>query len=214
MRRLPGETRQKVFDFVRQRVLAGTPPTVREVQEALGFRAVQSAQEHLEALVVTGRLTKAPGQSRAYRLPESERAGTPAAFIPLLGRVQAGLLTEAVEDREGYVPVEVDHGRLSHRQADRLFALRVRGDSMTGAGILDGDLVIVHRQATAESGEIVVALIGEETTVKRLRRRRGRIELCPENPAFAPIIVTPPDEVTLLGKVIEVRRYLDGFHHH
>ena len=178
MRRLPGETRQKVYDFVRQRVLAGSPPTVREVQEALGFRAVQSAQEHLEALVATGRLTKATGQSRAYRLPAG--SGAPAAFVPLLGRVQAGLLTEAVEDREGYVPVEVDRGGLHQRQAERLFALRVRGDSMTGAGILDGDVVIVHRQTTAESGEIVVA---------------------------------PSDEVTLLGKVIEVRRYLDGFHH-
>ena len=207
MRRLPGETRQKVYDFVRQRVLAGSPPTVREVQEALGFRAVQSAQEHLEALVATGRLTKASGQSRAYRLPAG--GGTPAALIPLLGRVQAGLLTEAVEDREGYVPVEVDRGGLHQRQAERLFALRVRGDSMIGAGILDGDVVIVHRQTTAESGEIIVALIGEETTVKRLRRRRGRIELCPENPAFEPIVVAPPDEVTLLGKVIEVRRYLD-----
>ncbi|MBP2680732.1 MAG: regulatory protein LexA, partial [Candidatus Krumholzibacteriota bacterium] len=90
----------------------------------------------------------------------------------------------------------------------QLFALRVHGESMIGAGILPGDLVIVRSQATAQSGEIVVALIGDEATVKRLRLRRGRIELHPENPAFEPII-PGPNECTILGKVIEIRRHLE-----
>jgi repressor LexA len=91
----------------------------------------------------------------------------------------------------------------------QLFALRVHGESMTGAGIFPGDIVIVRSQSTAQSGEIVVALIGDEATVKRLRLRRGRIELHPENPVFEPII-PGPNECTILGKVIEIRRHLES----
>jgi repressor LexA len=123
-------------------------------------------------------------------------------LVPLLGRVAAGALDVAVEDPEGYVPVQ------SRGSGGELFALRVRGESMTGAGILPGDVVIVRRQRRASSGEVVVALVGEEATVKRLRLRRGRVELHAENPAFEPIV---PDsrELTLLGKVVEVRRRLE-----
>lgn len=191
-----GETRERVFRFVQERLLYGIPPTVREVQEAFGFRAVETAREHLEALVAEGRLSKRPGLSRGYVLPT---AGPPAVFVPILGRVQAGQLSTAVEDLEGYLPVET---RLT---AEELFALRVRGESMTGAGILPDDLVIVRRQPTANTGEIVVALVEDEATVKRLRIRRGRYELHPENPAFEPLI-PPPGELRLLGKVIELRR--------
>jgi repressor LexA len=204
MGRQPGQTRQRVYEFVRGRVLAGEPPSVREIQAALGLKAVQSAQAHLEALVAEGRLIKSTGKFRSYRLPDAA-GGPPAVLVPVLGRVQAGLLTEAVEDREGYVPV--DSGRLGGQ--DRLFALQVRGDSMTGAGILAGDLVIVRQQPSAETGDIVVALVGEEATVKRLVRKRDRIELHPENPDFEPIVIRPPGDMVLLGRVIEVRRYLD-----
>ena len=199
----PGETRERIFRFVRERLLAGLPPTVREVQQAFGFRAVQTAREHLEGLVAAGRLAKEPGRSRGYRLPAVPGRGeSPMVLIPLLGRVPAGPLDLAVEDLEGYVPIQ------SHRSPDELFGLRVRGDSMTGAGILAGDIVVVHRQPSADSGEIVVALIEDEATVKRLRLRKGRVELHPENPAFD-VIAPDPEEVTLLGKVIEVRRQLD-----
>jgi repressor LexA len=121
-------------------------------------------------------------------------------MVPVLGQVQAGGLQAAIEDPQGYVPVEA-------RRVGKLFALRVRGDSMTGAGILAGDLVIVRSQPTAQSGEIVVALVEEEATVKRLRIRRGRVELHPENPDFARIV--PGVECTILGRVVEVRRHLD-----
>ncbi len=195
----PGETRKKVFEFVRDRILAGRPPTVREVQEALGFRAVQTARAHLERLVAEGRLVVERGRARGYRLP-----GHPGStvLVPLLGRVPAGPLDTAVEEAEGYLPVET-RGR-----GGDLFALRVRGESMTGAGILPGDLVIVRRQPEARDGDIVVARVGDEATVKRLRTRSGRVELLPENPAFAPI-VPAPGEVEILGKVVEVRRRLE-----
>jgi repressor LexA len=198
----PGQTRGQVLRFVRERLLAGRPPTVREVQEAFGFRSVQSAREHLEALVSEGRLVKEPGVSRGYGLPSS--TGRAPALVPLLGRVQAGDLTAAIEEPDGgYITAHVSSA------GEEAFALRVRGESMAGAGILAGDIVVVRRSAAAEPGDIVVALVGEEATVKRLRRVRGRLELHPENPAFAPI-VPAQGEMIILGVVIEVRRYLEG----
>jgi repressor LexA len=219
----PGASRRRVLDFVRERLLQGAPPTVREVQAALGFSAVQTAREHLERLVGEGRLAKASGVARGYRLPEHETGagGLPALLVPLLGRVQAGALTAAIEDPEGHVAIEVrPHSALARSKSSDLFALRVRGDSMNGAAILDGDIVIVRRQPKAEHCDIVVAQVGDEATVKRLKIRRGRVELAPENPAFESIVLgsnSPGGEaeavspsLVLLGKVIEVRRYLEG----
>ncbi len=198
----PGQTRGRVYRLVQERLLAGSPPTVREVQEAFGFRSVQTAREHLEALVTDGRLTKMPGQARGYRLPHGSGRPVPTHLVPLLGRVPAGPWDAAVEDLEGYLPVQ------STRATGNLFALRVHGDSMTGAGILPGDIVVVRRQSTAHSGDIVVARIDDEATVKRLRMRGRCVELHPANPAY-PILKPSRDELTLLGKVIEVRRDLE-----
>jgi len=217
----PGQTRERVFRFVRQRLLSGRPPTVREVQARFGFRSPQTAREHLERLVRDGLLAKEPGRARGYRLPG---AGTgdgfgrdaPLRLVPVLGQVQAGAPVTAVEDLEGYVPIEERAGE------DELFGLRVRGESMRDAGILPGDLAIVRRQDTARSGEIVVALLGDEATVKTLRRRGRRIELHPAHPDF-PVIVPggssedadedeneagDGDAFCLLGRVIEIRRRL------
>ena len=198
-RRPRGQSRELVYRFVRDRLLAGEPPTVREVQENLGFKAVQTAREHLTRLVEEGRLVKQPGVSRGYRLP-SDDPGIPPILVPLLGQVQAGAPTLAVEDVEAYLPVH------SSYPAEELFALRVKGESMIGAGILPGDIVIVRRQPLVASGEIVVALVGDEATVKTLRQRRKNFYLEPANPDFEPIA---PTEFTLLGRVIEVRRELD-----
>jgi len=196
-----GQTRDRVFRLVRDRLLSGSPPTVREVRDAFGFRSVQTAREHLEGLVQEGRLLKQPGIARGYRLALD--GGSATASVPLLGRVPAGALDAAIEDCVGYIPVQTRH------PASKLFALRVSGDSMTGAGILDGDVVIVRRQRTANSGEIVVALVGDEATVKRMKLRANRVELHPENPAYE--VITPdPRELSLLGKVIEVRRRLEN----
>jgi repressor LexA len=195
-----GQTREKVFRFVRDRLAGGRPPTVREVMDAFGFRSPQTAREHLDGLVEEGRLRKEPGVARGFRLPG--RDGAPTVMVPLLGRVPAGPLDLAVEDLEGHLAVQ------TRRPPGELFSLRVRGDSMKDAGILDGDVVVVRRQPRAEPGEIVVALVGDEATVKRLRLKRGRIELHPENDAYPPIVPEPGD-VRLLGRVIEIRRVLE-----
>ena len=195
----PGRTRERIFRYVRGRLLAGRPPTVREVQEAFGFRAPASAREQLESLVAEGRLAKDVGRSRGYRLPGSrggnQTGGNPAigdllavgsgtVLVPVLGRVQAGALTEAIEEAVSMEDTEFvcvaegrRRGELFAQQlfAQQLFALTVRGESMRDAGILDGDVVVVRRQRTAETGRIVVALVvdGEsgvpEATVKTLR---------------------------------------------
>ena len=233
----PGRTRSEVLNYVRKRLRAGDPPSVREVQKAFGFRSVESARSHLEALVESGALAKRPGrQARCYCLgsadlqvplaatpdPDPERTwrsalpadlqvrapGEAGVRVPLLGRIPAGDPTLAVEDREGFLAVP---GR---RIDDPLFALRVTGESMIEAGILDGDVVVVRQQSTARSGEVVVVMVGDvegEATVKVLRKRRGgrEIVLEPCNPAFTPRVIAA-DEVRVLGKVIEVRRYLDG----
>jgi repressor LexA len=197
----PGQTRGQIFSFMYERLLKGLPPTVREVQKAFGFKSVQTAREHLENLVAEGRLMKSPGLARSYRLPAKPGADIPL-LVPLLGRVQAGELTTAVEDPDGYVAVQ------RRSVGDDLFALKVRGESMVDAGILPGDVVVVRKQSSADSGDIVVALVDDEATVKRLRRIDGRVELHPENPSFTPI-VPDPNALVLLGKVVEVRRSLE-----
>ncbi len=206
----PGKTRERIYRFVQERLLRGAAPTIREIQGAFGFSALETARAHLMALVAEGRLVHEPGRARGYRLPFHRRgrgaSGGEAEMrlVPLLGRVQAGALSMATEHLEAWVAVQ------TRRARDELFALRVRGASMTGAGILPGDIVIVRRQPVAESGEIVVALAGDEATVKTLRRgARGRMELHPANPAFD-VLVFPAGDLVLLGKVIEVRRYLDA----
>jgi repressor LexA len=198
-----------VFHFVCERIAQGMPPTVREVQEAMGFRAVQSAREHLEGLVAAGQLVKEPGRARGYGMPAASGSAGPVALVPLLGRVQAGALSLAVEDLEGYVPV-APGGPAARSGTGGLFALRVQGDSMVGAAILPGDLVLVRKQETARHGEIVVALVGEEATVKRLVIRDGRPELHAENPDYPPIVPEDSTELRILGKVVEVRRELEG----
>ena len=195
-----GQTREKVFRFVRDRLAGGRPPTVREVMEAFGFRSPQTAREHLDALLEEGRLKKEPGVARGFRLPGHGEA--PTVMVPLLGRVPAGPLDLAIEDLEGHLPVQ------TRRAPGDLFSLRVHGDSMKDAGILDGDIVVVRRQQNANAGDIVVALVGDEATVKRFRLKRGRVELHPENDAYQPIVPEPGD-VKVLGKVVEVRRALE-----
>jgi repressor LexA len=196
----PGRTREKVYRFMRDRLLAGAPPTVREVQAAMGFDAVESARRHLDALVADGRLRKTPGRSRSYRLAEDRGRPARVRTVPLVGSVQAGALHAAIETPDGYVTIESD-GR------GDFFALHVRGDSMVGAGILDRDIVIVRRQDMAEWGDIVVALVGDEATVKTLERRGRRIALVAANPSYPPIVLDA-QAVRIVGRVTEVRRRL------
>ncbi len=204
----PGETREKIMSWVRGRLSRGESPSVREVQAAFGFRSTESARAHLLALVAEGRLVKREG-ARGYRLPGPRSSvsdsSQPRTRVALLGRVPAGGVTEAVESAEGWLDIA------GHRPGDALFALRVEGESMRDAGILDGDVVVVRRQSTARSGDVVVAMIDGEATVKVLKRPRtgNQVILEPRNDAYDAMTV-PAASVVILGKVVEVRRWLDG----
>lgn len=193
---------QAVLDAIRRHLdTTGVPPTRAELAATLGFRSPNAAEEHLRALARKGAITLTPGASRGLRL-----TGPPAGALPVVGRVAAGSPILAVEHLEGHLAVD---GALFRPRADYL--LRVRGQSMTGAGILDGDLLAVHRAAEARDGQIVVARVDGEVTVKRYRRRGARVTLLAENPAFAPIEVDlRRQELALEGLGVGVLRGATG----
>lgn len=172
----------------------GYPPTVREICAELGIRSTSTVHRYLRELQADGRITMGENQNRAITLNNAAPAGT----IPVLGRVAAGSPILAEEEVEEYIPWS--------GSAAGLFALRVRGDSMIKCGILSGDIVVVRQTPEAESGEIVVALVGGDATVKRFYKENGHFRLQPENDAYEPILV---DEVTILGKVVSVVRTYD-----
>jgi repressor LexA len=163
----------------------GFPPTRAEIARGLGFASANAAEEHLRALARKGAVEILPGASRGIRLA-ARRAGAPPGTLPVVGRVAAGTPVLAEENVEDSLPVDP---RLFSPPADYL--LRVVGESMRDAGILDGDLLAVYRTPEARDGQIVVARLADEVTVKRFRRRGGAIHLLPDNPAFAPIVVDP-----------------------
>jgi len=183
------ERQQKTLSFLQEYLQTqGLPPTLREIAEALGFPSHSSAQACVESLVRKGILERSP-QHRGLRLPSGNVAAIRAALVselPLIGRVAAGSPILAEENIESQL--EVDPA-LFRPRADYL--LRVVGLSMRDVGILDGDLLAVHKTATATDGQIVVARLDDEVTVKRLRHERNRVLLLPENPDFEPIEVDP-----------------------
>ena len=168
----------------------GYAPSIREIGEAVGLTSTASVHYHLEILRQEGAITTDGVKKRTIRVVGLEREGK----IPVVGVVTAGQPILAVENIEGYLPWDGEDG---------MFALRVRGDSMINAGILDGDKVVVRPQNMADSGEIVVALIEDSATVKRLKRENGEVWLMPENPSYAPIDGT---NAQILGKVKAVVR--------
>ena len=171
------------------------PPTIREIAQHFGFSSTGTVRDYLHALAQKGYIRLTANKSRAIELIKE------AIFnVPILGRVQAGLPTMAVEEIEGYL--NLDSLVFSD---DETFALRVRGDSMIGAGIMPDDLVLIRRQNIAQTGETVVALVGnEEATVKHLVKRGNMYYLEPANPAYEPIPVN--EDVQIIGKVISVIR--------
>ena len=177
---------RQILDWIRMHIeSAGMPPTRAEIASGLGFSTASSAEDHLQALAKKGAIELKPGTSRGLRLRDFP--GMPVqGTLPLVGRVAAGSPILAAEHIEGRCKVDP---ALFSPHAD--FLLRVHGASMQDAGILDGDLLAVHKTAEARSGQIVVARLGDEVTVKRLKRRGREIVLMPENAAFAPIEVDP-----------------------
>ena len=180
-----------ILDYVIQFVQEnGYAPSIREIGEAVGLRSTASVSYHLRQLQEKGLLQSPGSKGRKRAISTGVRPGQ----IPVVGLVTAGIPILAVENQEGTIPWEGDPG---------CFALRVRGESMINAGILSGDLVVVRPQQTAMDGQIVVARIGDEATVKRLSRRNGQVWLLPENPDFEPI---DGSEAELIGLVKAVVR--------
>lgn len=179
----------------------GIAPTVAELSDAHGVTR-STIQDQIDQLVRKGYLSRQNNKARSI-LIQKDPMGEPNALVslPLVGTVAAGLPLLAQENIVTHVLIDP-----SLIRSGQHFALQVKGSSMTGAGINEGDLLIIRRQALAETGDIVVALLGDEGTVKRLWMREGRIELRPENPEFTPIVIHPDDDFRLIGKVVSVSR--------
>lgn len=187
------EKQQKMLAFLKERIRDGVPPTVREICAAAGIKSTSTVHAYLQKLEEAGYINRDTGLTRSIRIP-----GEAVSRVPLLGKVTAGLPILAVEEVEDYVPYSG-----GGYQPEELFALRVSGTSMLNAGILDHDIVIVHKTPAANNGDIVVALVGDEATVKRIYFEKDHIRLQPENEAFEPIIVK---EAVVLGKVVSLLR--------
>jgi repressor LexA len=195
----------RILEFIRTTVRdRGYPPTVREIGEAVGLTSSSSVHSQLANLERRGLLHKDPTKPRAIGLQRREPMGDPGVQVPLVGRIAAGAPILAEEHVEEYLAVP--NGFASDREH---FALRVVGDSMTGAGILDGDVVVVRSQDAADDGDVVAAVLPgpaeDEATVKRLRRKGGRMMLAPENPAMEPFEL---GDGRVVGKVVAVLRKL------
>ena len=194
---------QQIYDYILAFLSQhGYPPSVREIGAAVGLKSPSTVHFHLKGLEEVGVIVKTEGKTRAITLTHAgaaEEADPQANQIPVLGNVAAGAPILAQEYIEDYLTFDTQGLSGEH------FALKVRGESMLGAGILPGDLVVVHRQQEAYNGEIVVALFEDEATVKTLRRKDGHTWLLPANDAYAPI---NGDDAQIIGKVVAVvRRY-------
>jgi len=198
---------QEIFDFIRKySAKYGYPPTVRDIGKAVGLASSSTVHAHLANLEKIGLLRRDPSKPRAIELldravgsaVESVRGIVRSDGLPVLGSVAAGQPILAEENIEDYVSVPDIAGG-----SEGEYVLRVRGDSMRDAGILEGDLVVVHSQQTARDGDVVVALLGEEATVKRFFREADHVRLQPENDAMEPI---RSKEVKVLGRVVGLLR--------
>ena len=194
------DRQRKIVEYIRAHVEEnGYPPTFREIAQSVGLKSTSTVDHHLRRLRELGVLQYEDGRFRALQLLGEEGAESRPAGVPLVGDVAAGTPILAQQNIEEYIPFDTGTSSEDH------FALRVRGESMLYAGILPGDLVVVRRQPEARSGEIVVALLEDEATVKTLSLKDGKIWLLPENPDYEPI---DGAGCTILGKVVGVvRRY-------
>ncbi|MBR3269601.1 MAG: transcriptional repressor LexA [Oscillospiraceae bacterium] len=190
------EKAKAIYAYIRDRIGEGYAPTVREICNALDIRSTSTVHRYINTLVDEGLLDKMDNQNRAIRLH-----GHSSLNVPLIGTVTAGQPITAIENIEDYISYVPDR-----HFSGELFALRIRGDSMIKAGILDGDIVIVQQCDLVENGEIAVVLVhDDEATVKRFYRENGGYRLQPENDTMEPIFVR---EAAVLGRVVALMRYL------
>ena len=195
---------RRILDFIAETVQQrGYPPTVREIGEAVGLTSSSSVHAQLANLERRGLLRKDPTKPRAMTLSQSERAE--GVVVPLVGRIAAGTPVLAEQNVEDHLVVPMGFAADAEH-----FALTVHGDSMLGAGILDGDVVIIRAQDDADDRDVVAVLVPgpaeDEATIKRIRRQRGRVMLVPENPAMGPFEMDPDGRI--LGRVVAVLRRL------
>lgn len=190
------ENEKMVFEFIKDRIEEGYPPTVREICAEFGFKSTSTAHRYINNLTAKGLLEKGNNQNRAIRL-----TGGNGMKIPLVGTVTAGIPITAIEEITDYISFQP-----ARHYSNPLFALKVRGESMINAAILDGDMVVIEQTPYAENGDIVCALVDNESaTIKTFYKEDGHYRLQPENDTMDPIII---DEVSILGKVVGVVRYL------
>ena len=188
------KNQKTVLEFIRENINErGMAPSVREIGDAVGLRSTSTVQYNLNALEKAGYIIREPNLKRTIRLTDGS---TNATAVPLLGTVTAGVPILAQEQIEEYIPAAVD-------KDGKYFALHVRGDSMINAHIQDGDIIVVRQTPVAENGDIVVAMIDDEATVKRFYKENGGYRLQPENEAYKPIVVK---ELAILGKVVSLIR--------
>ena len=195
------DNQQQILEFIKHSILEKWyPPAVREICQAVHLRSTSSVHSHLETLERKGYIRRDPTKPRAIEIIDDDfnLARREIVHIPIVGTITAGEPILAVENIEDYFPMQPDF--ISSRDT---FMLHVRGESMINAGIMDGDLVIVQQQPTADNGDIVVAMIDDSATVKRFYKEDGHYRLQPENDAMDPIIVP---EVSVIGKVIGLYR--------
>lgn len=196
------EKERQVLEYITDTIRReGFSPSVRDIGEALKIKSTSTVQSYIKRLEEKGVLKRESGKSRTLRIDTYQRDSQRTVKVPILGKVAAGKPILAIENQEGYVDFPMPGVSRGYKD---LFALRVAGESMINAGILSGDIVVVRRENYAENGDIVVALVEDEATVKRFYKENGHFRLQPENPTMEPIIV---DEVFILGRVVAVLRY-------
>ncbi len=197
---------QAIFDYIKENIKKnGYSPSIRDIRTALNIKSTSTVHTYLERLERKGYIQKENGKSRTLRIeglmPDEFDPKETNGMIPLIGRVTAGQPILAVENYEGYIQYPAGLRKMPEND---LFALKVTGTSMIEAGILDGDIVIIEKTTTAENGDIVVALIDDEATVKTFYKEDGHFRLQPENKTMLPIIV---NSLMILGKVVSSIRF-------
>lgn len=194
---------QEILDFIKEEILRkGYPPSVREICDAVGLKSTSTVHSHLSTLEKNGYIRRDPTKPRAIEIYDDnfQMLRQEMVSVPIVGRVAAGVPILAQQNIEDYFPLPADV-----LPAGESYILRVHGDSMVNAGILDGDMIFVRSCSTAKNGDIVVAMIDDSATVKRFFKEKGHIRLQPENDAMDPIIV---DNCTILGKVFGIFRIM------
>ncbi len=196
------DRQREIYEFIRTSIDGrGIPPTIREIGEAFGIRSTNGVEKHLAALERSGFVMREHGKSRGISLRADGKR--PLATVPLLGRVAAGMPVLSPENHEGEIAVDIS--LFSLRSPNNLFALKVKGESMVDAHIVDGDTLIIRVQSTAQNGDIVVALVNGEATVKRLFVEKSRVRLQPENSSMKPLYLDRGD-FRIIGRAVGVVR--------